>query len=118
VGVPASAAIAAVSGVALAASATGGLDAASRLASSFLLGSTLTAMLLGHYYLTAPAMSIEPLKRFVRFMAVGLVLRAVLAGAALALLVGGAGRGACRSRPSSWRSGGGWGSSGWGWRRP
>lgn len=89
VGVPASAAIAGVSGVALAASATGALDAASRLASSFLLGATLTAMLLGHYYLTAPAMSIEPLKRFVRFMAVGLALRAALAGAALVVLFGG-----------------------------
>ena len=38
------------------------LNAAGRLASAFLMGATLTAMLLGHYYLTAPAMSIEPLR--------------------------------------------------------
>ena len=55
------------------------LNAAGRLASSFLMGSTLTAMLLGHHYLTAPAMSIEPLKRFVRCMASGLGARALLA---------------------------------------
>ena len=61
----------------------GALNAAGRLASSFLMGSTLTAMLLGHYYLTAPAMSIEPLKRFVRCMAWGLAARAVLAAAGL-----------------------------------
>ncbi|MGE3821576.1 MAG: hypothetical protein AB7I30_19370, partial [Isosphaeraceae bacterium] len=37
-----------------------GWAGAGRLASAFLMGSTLTAMLLGHHYLTAPAMSIEP----------------------------------------------------------
>ena len=42
-----------------------------RLSSGFLLGTTLTAMLLGHHYLTAPAMSIEPLKRIVALMAMG-----------------------------------------------
>ena len=47
-----------------------GFNAASRLASSGLLGSTLAAMLLGHHYLTAPAMSISPLKRYVAAMAV------------------------------------------------
>ena len=52
---------------------------ASRLASGFLLGSTLTAMLLGHHYLTAPAMSIEPLKRIVELMAWALAARCVLA---------------------------------------
>ena len=51
-------------------------NTASRTASGFLLGATLTAMLLGHHYLTAPAMSIEPLKRFVRCMGWGLVARA------------------------------------------
>jgi hypothetical protein len=56
------------------------LNTSSRLASGFLIGSTLTAMLLGHYYLTAPAMSIEPLKRLVAFMAGGLVARCLLAG--------------------------------------
>jgi hypothetical protein len=55
------------------------LNAADRLASAFLLGATLSAMLLGHHYLTAPSMSIEPLKRFVRCMAWGLAVRALLA---------------------------------------
>ena len=59
------------------------LNGAGRLASAFLMGSTLTAMLLGHHYLTAPAMSIEPLKRFVRGMAWALGFRAVLAGIGL-----------------------------------
>ena len=57
----------------------GVFEAASRLASAFLLGSTLSAMLLGHYYLTAPAMSIEPLKRFVKCMGWGLAARGALA---------------------------------------
>ncbi len=59
------------------------LNSAGRLASAFLLGSTLTAMLLGHHYLTAPAMSIDPLKQFVRCMGWGLALRAVLAAVGL-----------------------------------
>jgi hypothetical protein len=57
----------------------GVVNGAGRLASAFVMGSTLTAMLLGHYYLTAPAMSIEPLKRFVRAMAWALGARAGLA---------------------------------------
>jgi hypothetical protein len=56
------------------------LNAAGRVASAFLMGSTLTAMLLGHHYLTAPAMSIDPLRRFVRCMAWALAARAALAG--------------------------------------
>jgi hypothetical protein len=55
-------------------------NAASRLSSGFLLGSTLTAMLLGHHYLTAPAMSIEPLKRIVKLLGSALLARCVLAG--------------------------------------
>ena len=53
--------------------------ASGRLDSAFLMGSTLTAMLLGHHYLTAPAMSIAPLRRFVRCMAWALGARALLA---------------------------------------
>lgn len=56
------------------------LDAISRLSSGFLLGTTLTAMLLGHHYLTAPAMSIDPLKWIVALMASSLVARCLLAG--------------------------------------
>lgn len=88
--VPLTAAIAlAAGGVLAAASRTPASEAwalgtLGRLASGFLLGSTLTAMLLGHYYLTAPAMSIAPLRRFVRAMAWGLGARAALAALALA----------------------------------
>ena len=34
---------------------------------------------MGHHYLTAPTMSIEPLKRWIRLAGLGLLLRAVLA---------------------------------------
>lgn len=49
------------------------------VSSAALLGSTLTAMMLGHYYLTAPAMSISPLRRFVGGMAVALFIRTIMA---------------------------------------
>ncbi len=54
-------------------------NTASRLSSGFLLGSTLAAMLLGHHYLTAPTMSIAPLKRYVQCMGWGLIVRGLLA---------------------------------------
>jgi hypothetical protein len=54
-------------------------SAVCRLVSGCLLGATLTAMLLGHHYLTAPAMSIEPLERSVRCMGWALAARAGLA---------------------------------------
>jgi hypothetical protein len=59
------------------------LETASRLSSGFLLGTTLTAMLMGHHYLTAPAMSIDPLKRIVSLVAWALLARCVLAGLGL-----------------------------------
>lgn len=63
-------------------------NTASRLASGFVLGATLAAMLLGHHYLTAPTMSIEPLKRYVRFMGWGLLARGALGVAGVALAQG------------------------------
>jgi hypothetical protein len=59
------------------------LNALGGLTSAFLMGSALTAMLLGHYYLTSPSMSIEPLKRFVRCMGLSLAPRAALAASGL-----------------------------------
>ena len=53
---------------------------ATRLSSAFLMGATLTAMLLGHHYLTSPAMSIDPLKHLVRCVSAGLLVRAIVAG--------------------------------------
>jgi len=78
VGVPLSAAIAAATG-ALLMRPWSPVDAIGRLASAALLGSTLTAMLLGHHYLTAPAMSIGPLRRFVKLMGVSLAARVAVA---------------------------------------
>lgn len=59
--------------------ALGLFNAASRWASGLTLGASLGAMLLGHHYLTAPTMSIEPLKRWIRLAGLGLGLRAALA---------------------------------------
>jgi hypothetical protein len=51
------------------------------------MGSVLSAMLLGHYYLTAPAMSIGPLERFVRSTGICLALRAGLSAWGLAMVI-------------------------------
>lgn len=59
------------------------LGVGSKLASAVLLGVVLTAMLLGHHYLTAPAMSTVPLVRLIVMGAVALGVRAALAGFAL-----------------------------------
>jgi hypothetical protein len=56
------------------------LNTASRAASGFLLGAVLCSMLLGHYYLTAPAMTVAPLKRTIALIAWGLATRSLLAG--------------------------------------
>ncbi|MBY0231608.1 MAG: hypothetical protein K2W96_20170 [Gemmataceae bacterium] len=54
------------------------------LTSALLLGAAMSAMLMGHNYLVAPAMSLVPLFRLLAALAVALVLRAVADGAALA----------------------------------
>jgi hypothetical protein len=98
--------VAAVVAVLVGASRGGGpalwsLNASGRLASAAALGSTLSAMLLGHHYLTAPAMSIEPLKRYVRWMGGTLAVRAAFAAAGLALFWwGGAGTSTTASETS------------------
>lgn len=48
---------------------------ASSLATAAVLGSAVTGMLLGHWYLTAPTMSIEPLKRLCRYFGIALLVR-------------------------------------------
>lgn len=50
---------------------------------AFLLGTSMTAMLLGHSYLIAPGMSIQPLMRLLAGMGVAILLRGVFAGLAL-----------------------------------
>jgi len=63
--------------------------AAVSLVSALLLGSIVAAMLLGHSYLIAPAMSIEPLQRLVVWFGASIAARAVLAGVVLAVFWGG-----------------------------
>jgi hypothetical protein len=53
------------------------------LTSAALLGAATTAMLMGHSYLIAPAMSLTPLMRLLGALAVSTLLRMGLAGAAL-----------------------------------
>jgi hypothetical protein len=74
---------------------------ASRLSSGFLLGSTLTAMLLGHHYLTAPAMSIDPLKRITGLIAWALAARCLLAALGIWLARHGAFGGLVESTPDA-----------------
>lgn len=56
---------------------------ANDLTSALLLGSTVTAMLVGHSYLIAPSLSIRPLMVQLALIAVALVLRSAVAGVAL-----------------------------------
>jgi hypothetical protein len=54
------------------------------LTSAALLGTAMTAMLMGHSYLTAPAMSMRPLLTLLAAMGGAIVARTALAGTALA----------------------------------
>lgn len=54
----------------------------SNLVSSTVLGAMLTGMLLGHWYLTTPTMSIGPLSWFTRTLAVAAAFRLVMTGIA------------------------------------
>jgi hypothetical protein len=56
---------------------------ADHLTSAALLGSAMTAMLIGHSYLISPGMSLSPLMRLLAALGVALGLRAVVIGAGL-----------------------------------
>src|SRR5262249_52623324 len=56
---------------------------ANELTSAALLGAATTAMLTGHSYLIAPAMSLTPLRRLLAALAVTTLLRLAVAAAAL-----------------------------------
>jgi hypothetical protein len=62
------------------------------LAGGLLLGMTMAAMLLGHWYLNAPGMKLAPLRQLLGYLAGSLVLRSVVCGAALAMALGGMGQ--------------------------
>lgn len=64
------------------------LQALSELATACLLGASVTGMLLGHWYLTAPTMSISPLGRLNQFLAASAIARLVLSAIALAIAGG------------------------------
>jgi len=53
-------------------------------AGGLVLGTTMAAMLLGHWYLNSPSMELAPLRRLVRFSVVAVLLRGVLCAAGLA----------------------------------
>jgi len=53
------------------------------LSSAWLVGSVTTAMLLGHWYLTATAMPLAPLQRLNQFLISAVILRVLVAGAGL-----------------------------------
>lgn len=56
---------------------------AAELSSAWLVGSVTTAMLLGHWYLTATAMPLKPLQRLNQFLLWAAVLRLLMAGGGL-----------------------------------
>jgi hypothetical protein len=62
------------------------LELAGAVASAALLGSMMAAMLLGHSYLVAPAMSMDPLKKLVVLMGASLGCRAIVDGISLFLV--------------------------------
>ncbi|HUG67111.1 MAG TPA: hypothetical protein VMM76_05145 [Pirellulaceae bacterium] len=53
--------------------------------SGVLLGVTLSAMFLGHWYLNTPTMELLPLRRLVIFMTCAIVVRTLVSGTGLAL---------------------------------
>ena len=59
------------------------LDVLDPVTSGLLLGLTLAAMFLGHWYLNTPTMVLAPLRRLILMMGAALVLRAVASGAGL-----------------------------------
>ena len=61
------------------------------LTGGLVLGATLAAMLLGHWYLNAPGMQLAPLRRLVAVMTLALLLRLLVCGAGLVLLYQAAG---------------------------
>jgi hypothetical protein len=63
------------------------LEGLSALSGGLLLGSTIAAMFLGHWYLNTPTMEIAPLRRLLKLMAGALLLRAGVAAVGLLLVV-------------------------------
>lgn len=62
------------------------LAVASEFAGAAVLGATVVGMLLGHWYLTTPTMSIEPLKRLNLFLGMAGVLRLIVSAVVVLML--------------------------------
>jgi hypothetical protein len=62
---------------------TTGLMLISGITSALLLGMTMAAMLLGHWYLNSPTMELVPLRRLIIAMGVAVVLQAVVSALGL-----------------------------------
>lgn len=62
------------------------LQAFDTITGGLLLGTTMAAMLLGHWYLNSPTMNLVPLRRLLRLMSGAIVLRTLVAGLGLVLL--------------------------------
>jgi hypothetical protein len=82
--------------------AANGWAIANAMAAAGLLGVSMGAMLLGHYYLTAPWMSLTPLRRLIIgiFLAGG--LRAMVTGAAVAVYLQSPPENSYLSGPADW----------------
>jgi hypothetical protein len=65
------------------AEATEGLRAVSVVTSGFLLGVTMAAMLLGHWYLNSPGMELAPLRSLLKLMAVAVVAQMLVSAIGL-----------------------------------
>jgi hypothetical protein len=63
------------------------LTALDPLTSGLLLGITIAAMFLGHWYLNTPTMALRPLERLIVLMGVATCLRAAVSGTGLACLL-------------------------------
>ena len=63
--------------------ALGSLHILSQLSSASMLGGAVTGMLLGHWYLTATTMSIDPLRRITIYYGIAGLVRIVLSAVAL-----------------------------------
>jgi hypothetical protein len=59
------------------------LRTVSVVTSGFLLGVTMAAMLLGHWYLNSPGMELAPLRKLLQLMAVAVVAQMLLSGIGL-----------------------------------
>jgi hypothetical protein len=55
--------------------------------SGLLLGATMAAMFLGHWYLNTPTMELAPLERLIQLMGIAVVARAIVCAAGLALQI-------------------------------